>query len=322
MKVVVTGASGHIGTYLIPMLVDAGYEVTTITRREPRPYAWDPAWNRVTKVFLDRSADPDFAAKIAEMNPDIVVDLISFDVRDTVEMAQALQKSGCSHYLYCSSCWAHGISEVLPLNPDDLRKEPFDEYGKNKFASELYLKDLYRREGFPATVIMPGQIAGPGWDITGPWANTRYEPFQMAADGNEIRLPNFGMETIHHVHGYDVAQVFFKAITHRNQALGETFDAQSGGAITLYGYAKLLFEFFGREPKITCIPWEEWKAYVLNLTGDEHQVQESYYHMLRSGGGYNISKEEKLLDYHPRYSNVETIKLAVQSYVDRGIIRV
>lgn len=322
MKVIVTGAGGHIGTYLIPMLVDAGYEVTTVTRHEPKPYEWNPAWNCVNKVFMDRAAEPDFAEKIAAMGSDIVVDLINFTLEDTKAMAQALKKTKCSHYLFCSSCWAHGISEVLPLDPDDLKKQPIDEYGKNKFASELYLKELYRSEGFPATIIMPGQIAGPGWNITGPWANIRYEPFQMAADGAEIKLPNFGMETIHHVHGYDVAQVFFKAIIHRNQALGESFDAQSGGAITLYGYAKLLFEFFGKEPKIRFLPWEEWKKYVLDLTGDEHQIQESYCHMVRSAGAYSIAKEERLLDYHPKYTNVQCIKLAVQSYVDRGLIKI
>ncbi|SHJ41609.1 hypothetical protein [Hespellia stercorisuis] len=50
--------------------------------------------------------------------------------------------------------------------------------------------------------------------------------YQDIADDKEICLPNFGQEILHHVHGYDVAQVFFQAITHRNQALGETFDAE------------------------------------------------------------------------------------------------
>ena len=108
-------------------------------------------------------------------------------------------------------------AEVLPLNPDDLKKSPLDDYGRNKFASELYLKEMYRSEGFPATIIMPGQISGPGWTIMNPWANKTPVPFQKIADGEEIMLPNFGMETLHHVHGYDVAQCFFKAISHRNQ---------------------------------------------------------------------------------------------------------
>ena len=33
MRVVVIGAAGHIGTYLIPMLVDNGYETIAITRK-------------------------------------------------------------------------------------------------------------------------------------------------------------------------------------------------------------------------------------------------------------------------------------------------
>lgn len=316
MKVIVTGAAGHIGTYLIPMLVDAGFEVVTITRHEPKPYEWDPAWNRVTKVFMDREAEPEFAEKIAAMEPDVVVDLINFHIEDTKKMAATLKDSRCSHYLFCSSCWAHGRAEVLPTKPDDLRKEPLDDYGKNKFASELYLKDLYRREGFPATIIMPGQISGPGWVIINPWGNTSLKPFQLAADGVKMYLPNFGMETIHHVHGYDVAQCFFKAITHRNQSLGETFDAASGGSITLYGYAKMMYAFFGNEPQIDFLPWKEWCEY----EGNPEECDHTYYHIARSGS-YDIRKEEKLLDYHPKYTNTETIKLAVQSYIDRGLIK-
>ena len=105
MKVIVTGGCGHIGTYLVPMLVREGYEVVSITRGQSKPYEDDPAWQRVERVMLDRSREPDFADKIVKMNPDIVVDLINFDVKDTKAMAEALKDSSCSHYLFCSSCW-------------------------------------------------------------------------------------------------------------------------------------------------------------------------------------------------------------------------
>lgn len=316
MKVVVTGGCGHIGTYLVPMLVSAGYEVAIVTRGQSRPYEDDPAWNSVERVRLERGRDPQFAEKIARMKPDIVVDLINFDIRDTQAMVRVLKGSQCSHYLFCSSCWAHGRAEILPVRPDDLQKEPLDEYGKNKFASELYLKDAWLHDGFPATVIMPGQISGPGWPIINPWGNTSLRPFELAARGEKILLPNFGMETLHHVHGCDVAQVFFKAITHRNLALGETFDAASGGSITLYGYAKLVFNFFHKKPQIDFLPWKEWCEYEGNRAECEH----TYYHIARSGS-YSIAKEEKLLEYHPRYTNVETIVLALKNYVARGLIK-
>lgn len=315
MKAVVIGAAGHIGTYLIPMLVNAGYETVSITRREPKPYEWNPAWENAEKILLDRD-DSGFVRKIAEMDPDVVVDLVNFDVNDTKAIVEALKETRCTHYLYCSSCWAHGRAETVPFDPDSLRKEPLDHYGKDKFASELYLKEEYRRNGFPATVILPGQISGPGWVIINPWGNTSMRVFQDIAAGREIALPNFGQEILHHVHGYDVAQVFFQAITHRNQALGESFDAEAEDHITLYGFAKHMYEYFGHEPKIRFLPWKEWCEY----EGDEKECEHTYYHIARSGV-FSIEKAKRLLEYRPKYSCIETIDLAVKSYVDRGLIK-
>ena len=56
------------------------------------------------------------------------------------------------------------------------------------------LKEQYRKNGFPATIIMPGQISGPGWTIINPLGNTDFSVFQKIANGQEIYLPNLGME--------------------------------------------------------------------------------------------------------------------------------
>ena len=315
-KAVIIGAYGHIGTYLVPMLVDGGYEVITISRGISRPYEDNPAWKKVTNVKLDRSKEPKFAEKIAAMQADIVVDLINYDIAETKKMVAALKGTSCHHYLYCSSCWAHSRAELLPVNEDDMNSIPLCDYGRDKLASEKYLKAEYETNGFPATCIRPGQISGAGWAIIGPWGNTSLVPFQKIADGQEIKLPNFGMETIHHVHAYDVAQCFYKAITHRKNALGEVFEAMSGNSITLYGYAKLMYDFFGKEPKIGFLSWKEWCEY----EGNAEECESTYLHIARSGF-YHIEKEQRLLEYQPKYTNVETIKLAVQSYIDRGLIR-
>jgi nucleoside-diphosphate-sugar epimerase len=317
MKVIVIGAAGHIGTYLIPMLVKSGFDTVAITRTMTQPYEQDEAWNSVERVLLDRAKDGNFTAKLKAMQPDIIVDLVNFNIGSTKEMVNAFKDTKLSHYLYCSSCWAQGRAELLPFNPDSTQKEPLDQYGKDKFASEMYLKEQYQKDGFPATIVMPGQISGPGWTIINPWGNTSMRVFQDIADDKAICLPNFGMEIIHHVHGYDVAQVFFKAITHRQQALGESFDAQAEQAITLYGYAKHVYEYFGHEPKIKFLDWKEWCAY----EGNPQECEHTYYHIARSGT-FSIEKAKRLLDYQPKYTNLETIDLAVKSYIDREMIKV
>ena len=315
MKVVVLGGTGHIGTFLVPMLVKANYEVVSVTRSKSKPYIEDDVWTQVKSVFMDRTKDADFLQKLAAMTPDIIIDLINFRIEDTKAIVEAFKDSGLSHYLFCSSIWAHGRAEILPFNPDDVNKKPLDSYGKEKFKSELYLKKVYKEMGFPATIIMPGQISVPGWNIISPLGNANPNVFQKIANGEKIYLPNLGMETIHHVHGEDVAQIFLNAITHREKSLGQSFHAVSGESITLYGYAKFAYEYFNQEMQIDFLPWEEW----CKTIDTEEDVTSTYYHIARSGY-FDLSKEWKLLEYKPKHSNIETIESAISSYLDRKII--
>ena len=143
------------------MLVDNGYETIAITRTLSPPYEDVPAWHKVDRVLLDREKDPEFIRKLKEMKPDIIVDLVNFNIEETEKIVKGFCESQLSHYLYCSFCWAHGMAETIPFDPDDLRKEPLDNYGQDKLASEIYLKEPYQQNGFPATIIMPKQISGP-----------------------------------------------------------------------------------------------------------------------------------------------------------------
>ena len=49
-RVVVIGATGHIGTYLVPRLVDGGHEVIAVSRGTRGPYHASPQWDAVTRV--------------------------------------------------------------------------------------------------------------------------------------------------------------------------------------------------------------------------------------------------------------------------------
>lgn len=160
MKAVVIGAAGHIGTYLIPMLVDNGYETIAVTRTMSQPYEDSPAWHKAKRVLLDRENDADFIEKLKEMKPDIIVDLVNFNIAETKKIVEAFSSTGLSHYLYCSSCWAHGMAETIPFNPDDLQKEPLDDYGKDKFASEMYQKNSIAKMDFPQQLSCRDRFRG------------------------------------------------------------------------------------------------------------------------------------------------------------------
>ncbi len=312
MKIVVIGGCGHIGSYLVPKLVKAGHKVVSISRGQRKPYTEDAAWREVEQMILDRDKESggEFERKIAALNADVVVDLINFSLENTKYMAEALKNTHLSHYLFCSSIWAHGKATTLPVI-EDQPKFPLDEYGRQKAKSEAYLHNLYRQEGFPETVIMPGQISGPGWVIINPTANHDYWIFDKIRRGEEIALPNFGMETLHHVHADDVAQVFFHAITHRKSALGESFHAVGAESITLLGYAQAMYRWFGQEEKIKFLPWNEWCNYIK----EKEYIDSTYYHIARSGY-YSIEKGKRLLEYYPRHTLLETVEESVAYMVE------
>lgn len=314
MKVVVIGGSGHIGSYLIPMLVRENHEVIMVSRGKSKPYVRDWAWDEAELVSMDRSKEADFAGKIAEMNADVVIDLICFKLEEVKEMVAALKDTDLSHYLYCSTIWTHGRAEKIPADPNGV-KHPLDEYGRQKYESEKYLMHEYRVNQFPVSIVSPGQICGPGWSIINPLGYGGDDVFQTIADGKEISLPNHGMETLHPVHGEDVAQVFFKVMNHRTQALGQNFHAVSEDSLTLYGYAMAMYRFFQQEPNITFLSWDKWVDYVEN----EKKASISYHHIARSGY-YSIANAKELIGYRPRYTATQVVEASLKSYVDRGVI--
>jgi nucleoside-diphosphate-sugar epimerase len=306
MRVIIIGGTGHVGTFLVPRLVLAGHEVISVSRQKREPYRNHPAWQSVKQVSIDREAADkadDLGRQILRMSPDIVIDLICFTPESAGKIVQAL-KGKVQHFLHCGTIWVHGHSEQVPTVETQPRK-PFGEYGINKAAIESYLLSEYRNSGFPVTIIHPGHIVGPGWVPLNPAGHFSQEVFMKLAEGKELLLPNLGMETVHHVHADDVAQSFINAIENRNRVVGESFHIVSEQALTLRGYAMAMATWFGKEARVSFLPWEKWKD-----TVTENEASATLDHIAHSPN-CSIEKAKKLLNYSPRYTSLQAVQEAV-----------
>ena len=317
MRVTVIGGTGHIGTYLVPRLVAAGHDVTNVSRGERDPYRDDPAWDAVETVTLDREAAEErgeFGERVLLTDPDAVVDLICFDVESARSLVESL-RGEVQQFLHCGTVWVHGPSVAVPTTEDEPRR-PFGDYGIQKAEIERYLLDEARRTGFPATVLHPGHISGPGWTPINPQGNLNPEVFERLAAGEEVTLPNLGMETLHHVHADDVAQAFERAIENWNAAIGESFHVVSPKALTLRGYAERVAGWFGREAELSYLGWEEWKETVAE---EDARATEDH---VRHSPNCSIAKARDRLGYEPRYTSAQTLREAVDRLVEEGEIEV
>src|SRR5665213_3416183 len=109
-KIIIIGGSGHVGTYLVPRLVRAGHCVVNVARGDSRPYTANAAWSSVESVRLDRAAEEAagrFGDRIAALEPDIVIDMISFKLESTQQLVEAL-RGKVEHFLHCGTVWVYG----------------------------------------------------------------------------------------------------------------------------------------------------------------------------------------------------------------------
>ena len=313
MRVVVIGGSGHVGTYLVPRLVEAGYEVASISRGKSEPYQAHAAWEAVEQVALDREAEEaegTFGERVLALEPDAVVDMICFTPESARQLVESL-RGRIQHFLHCGTIWVHGHSTRVPTTEDQPR-HPFGEYGTQKAGIEAYLLDEARRSGFPATILHPGHIVGPGWSPVNPAGNFDPGVFERLYRGDELALPNFGMETVHHVHADDVAQTFVLALLNWSVAVGESFHAVSPGALTLRGYAEAVAGWFGRRARLRFVPWEEWRE---GVSGEE--AEGTWDHIAHSPN-CSIAKAGRLLGYEPRYSSLQAVRESLACLIENG----
>ena len=248
-RVVIIGGSGHVGTYLVPRLVDAGFDVVNVSRGERKPYQPNAAWDAVRSVTLDRDAEEragTFGGRIRDLQPDIVVDMICFKPDSARHLVDAL-RGHVRHFLLCGTIWVHGPSVEVPTAETEPRR-PLGEYGIQKAAIEAFLLGEAEQNGFPATIVHPGHIVGPGWAPLNPAGHFNPRVFTTLARGEELALANFGMETVHHVHADDVAQLFMRAIVNCDRGDRPGFPCRFAGRRDLRGYAEAMAAWFGQHP--------------------------------------------------------------------------
>ncbi len=317
MRVVVIGGTGHIGTFLVPRLVNAGHSVLNVSRQRRQPYVPDAAWDRVEQITIDRAeseAAGAFGEQIRRLDPEVVIDLTCYTLESARQIVEAL-RSHVRHFLHCGTIWVHGPAIETPVS-EETERAPIDDYGRRKAAIEDYLLTEARERSFPATILHPGHLVGPGWIPINPAANFNVKVFADLARGQEILLPNLGRETVHHVHADDVAQAFELSVARPAAALGESFHVVSPAALTLWGFAAVAASWFGKEAQVRFLPWEEWRRSVA-----EKDAQVTWGHIFRSPN-CSIEKARWRLGYKPRYRSADAVREALFRLIEDGSLKV
>ena len=187
-----------------------------------------------------------------------------------------------------------------------LKREPFGDYGIRKAEIERFLLEAATR-GFPATVLHPGHITGPGSIRSIPPA---ISILRFSIDSHAAKswiLPDDGMATLQHVHADDVAQVFELAIDQPSNSIGESFHVAAREPVTMRSYAEAAAAWWGRAANLRFLPFAEWEA-----TVSDYDAALTRDHAIHSPCA-SIEKARRVLGFEPRFTAVEAVRDALRS---------
>ena len=170
MQVLVTGATGFIGSHLVPALLARGWRVdclARITSRKPKEFEQQVRWvegdllnpGSLIKAAQEVDAVIHLAGAIKASNPETFTKV---NVTGTENLLAALLSSGSSSptFVLISSQAAQGPSPSrLPL-PESASAQPISCYGWSKLrAEEVVLK---HKDQLPWVILRPCTVYGPG----------------------------------------------------------------------------------------------------------------------------------------------------------------
>jgi UDP-glucose 4-epimerase len=164
-KVILTGASGFIGSRTRDALLNGGADVVALVRAD------SPAPKRGRSAPVDYADEASLRAVFEREKPDYVLHLagatkgVSYDdfQRGNVLPTQSLLNAlGDAHpsakrFLMVSSLTAYGPSNDGPPIRESDTPRPVEHYGKSKLAAER----LVEASGLPFTIVRPAGVYGP-----------------------------------------------------------------------------------------------------------------------------------------------------------------
>lgn len=295
MKVIVIGGTGHIGSFLVPKLVELGHEVMVATRgRRPAPAG--PAWDKVQLLTLPGRGG---AELLAEHRPEVLIDIVQAQATAYYEA----MRSTVRHFIWCGSLWMLGPPAVVPTPEVRFGAALVPEYQQRMDE----LEQLHRRacgDGVAFTAILPPNIAGPGkvpLELSG---GRSVEVHKAHARGEPVTLPAGCNTLIGPCDAEDVAQGFWRAAENRDAAAGEFFNVGSAHALTVQQLIEVYSDIYGVHIPIEYVTFEKFMGEIMPDAGaGNHFV----HHMCP-----DIAKARRKLAYEPRYTPAETLARAVE----------
>ena len=320
--VLVTGATGFLGKYVIEELVEYGYQVRAFGRNSKVGRSLENSSVSFFQGDLTKADDVLEACK----GMDLVVhagalstvwgpweDFYQANVLGTKYVLEACRQTGIQRLVYVSSPSIYAApKDQLAIKESDVPEENnLNNYIRSKLASEKLFKDY---PDVPSIILRPRGLFGIGDTSILPRVINLSQKIGIPLIGDGRQLMD--MTCVENV------ALAIRLALEAPEAKGDIYNITNGEPRAFRDLLEESLTGLGYTIKYRKIPAAllsgiasslEFLYKTLNLKGEPDLTRYTYY-LLRYSQTLDISKAEKELGYHPKISISEGIEQYVQDY--------
>ena len=327
MKILITGASGFIGSFIVEEALRRGFETWAGVRgSSSRSYLGDP---RIHFIELDFSSEDRLAQALDGHNFDYVVhaagvtkcltasDFMKVNYQGTVNLVNAILKTKMPmrRFIYLSSLSVFGaIREEQPYQEitEHDTPRPNTAYGKSKLKAEQFLDSIGNE--FNYIVLRPTGVYGP-----------REKDYFLMAKSIKQHVDfsvGFQRQDITFVYVQDVVQAVFLALDHGMS--GRRYFLTDGGVYQSTEFSDLIRRALGN-PWMLRIKAPVWVLRIVtaigerwaHITGKISALNNDKYNILKQRDWRcDIEPAMDELGYQPHFDLQRGVDLTIKWYKD------
>lgn len=327
MKILITGASGFIGSFIVEEALKQGFETwAAIRKSSSKEYLQD---ERIHFIELNLSSKAQLIEQLRPHQFDYVVhaagvtkclnkaDFRRINTEGTKNLVDALLdlQMPLKRFVFLSSLSVFGaIKEQLPydeIREDDTPK-PNTEYGRSKLETERYIDSIGSR--LPYIILRPTGVYGP-----------REKDYFMMAKSIKQHIDfavGYQRQDITFVYVTDVVQAVFLAL--EKGETGRKYFLSDGQVYQSTTFSDLIHEELGRPwwLRITAPVWvlrvvTFFGEYIGHMTGKVTALNNDKYNILRQRNWRcDIEPTRHELGFEPKVQLKEGVKTTIQWYKD------
>ena len=331
-RILVTGATGFIGSFIVEEALNKGMEVWAAVRKTSSlEYLRD---SRIHRIELNLSSEDDLKKQLKDHPFDYVVhaagvtkcihqeDFYRINTEGTKNLVNAIRtlKMPLKRFVYLSSLSIFGpIREQQPYQEitEADTPQPNTAYGKSKLLAEQFLDSINEslkadEEPFPYVILRPTGVYGP--------REKDYFLMAKSIKGHSDFSVGYKQQDITFVYVQDVVQAVFLAIDYGKT--GRKYFLSDGQVYQSSTFSNLIHQALGRPwwIRIKAPIWilrivTFFGEHIGRMTGKITALNNDKYHILKQRNWRcDIQPAIDELGYHPEYPLELGVPLTIRWY--------